>query len=54
MKVIDVNSDVKGNVRCKCCDSVMPLADVFISGDTPVCPICGEYERFINETDGGE
>ena len=49
MKVIDVDPDVKGRVRCKCCDNVMPLADVLVSGDSLVCPICGEYERFIDE-----
>lgn len=50
-RVRDVDSDVTGKVRCKCCNNVMPLADVFISGDSLVCPICGEYERFIDETD---
>lgn len=49
MKVIDVDPDVKGRVRCKCCDTVMPLADVLLSGDSLVCPICGGYERFIDE-----
>lgn len=49
MKVNDIDPNAKGNVRCKCCDNVMPLADVLITGDTMVCPICGECERFIVE-----
>lgn len=53
MRVIDVNPNVKGKVRCKCCDNVMPLADVLLSGDSLVCPICGEYERFIDEIEYG-
>lgn len=48
-RVRDVHPDVTGRVRGLCCDNIMPLADVFISGDTLVCPICGEYERFIDE-----
>lgn len=49
LRVRDVDPDAMGRVRCKCCDKVMPLADVLISGDSLVCPICGEYESFITE-----
>lgn len=49
MRVRDVDPSAADIVRCKCCDKVMPLADVFVSGDTLVCPECGEYENFIIE-----
>ena len=49
LRVRDVDPDETDIVRCKCCDNVMPLADVLVSGDSLVCPICGEYERFITE-----
>ena len=51
LRVRDVDADATGRVRCKCCDNIMPLADVLVSGDTLVCPICGGYERFIDEVE---
>lgn len=48
-RVKDIDPDATGRVRCKCCDNVMPLADLILSGDSLVCPICGEFERFIDE-----
>ena len=51
LRVRDVDADATGRVRCKCCDNIMPLADVLVSGDTLVCPICVGYERFIDEVE---
>jgi RNA polymerase subunit RPABC4/transcription elongation factor Spt4 len=50
IRVKEIDSDARGKVRCNNCKAVHFIGDLLVSGDSLVCPNCGEWEDFTEKT----
>lgn len=46
--VRDIDPSAKGKIRCLNCKHEMDVKDALASGDSMICPVCGEWEDFMD------